>query len=784
MRNHTSQTPQSIASGPQEYVAGAIETLICFAHLRWDFVFQRPQHIMTRLADTYRVIYWEEPRTSPAEPHLELRVCPASGVTVATPLLPPDTDDKEAAQILKGLLDTLVGSLPPASLIRWYYTPLMLGFSNHLPAARVVYDCMDELANFKFAHPDLWREERALLAQADVVFTGGYSLFEAKKELHSNVLPFPSSVDQRHFSQARRPCDDPHTDGLSHPRIGFYGVIDERIDFQLLAAIAQARPHWTLIMVGPVVKVSPDDLPRADNLHYLGQRSYQELPQHLAHWDVAIMPFALNEATQFISPTKTPEYLAAGKPVVSTPIKDVVRHYGSLAAVQIAQNPAEFIAACEGALNQAASPSKAWRDEADRALSTLSWDRTVAEMRAALTAPRRVFKREEDRPRKPSGAGKCYDYLIVGAGFAGSVLAERLARKLDKRVLVVDKRPHIAGNAYDETTTDGLLYHKYGPHIFHTNSDDVFAYLSQFTAWRPYEHRVLAQVGDKQLPMPINRTTINGVFGVNLTTEAEAAAFLESQAEKLASVETSEDIVVSAVGRRLYEVFFRGYTRKQWGLDPSELDKSVAARVPARGSDDDRYFTDRRQAMPLNGYTRMFENMLDDPRITVCLDTDYEDLRNETSFTNVIYTGPIDAFFGYRFGALPYRSLRFEHVTLEQEWRQKVGTVNYPSEDIPYTRITEYKHLTGQKSPRTIITYEYPQSEGDPYYPIPRAENQALFKQYEALANRRPDVRFVGRLASYRYYNMDQVVAQALSVFRRIEADEARTPLARKSQAS
>lgn len=786
MRNVPLQTPQAGANDQEDLGLGANVTLICFAHLRWDFVYQRPQHIMTRLARTHRVIYWEEPRTTDKEAHLDLKVCPQSGVTVATPLLPAGLGESEANSQQRALLDTLAASLPPAPLIRWYYTPLMLSFSRHLPAHRVVYDCMDELANFKFAHPSLLTEEQSLLAQADVVFTGGYSLYEAKRALHGRVLPFPSSVDQAHFAQARRTVTDPHPEGMAQPRFGFYGVIDERIDFALLQSVAEARPHWTFVLVGPLAKVTEADLPRADNLHYVGQQSYDALPHYLGHWDVALMPFALNDATRFISPTKTPEYLAGGRPVVSTPITDVARYYGNLSAVHIANGPTEFLAACEQALSQSQSASRAWRDEADRALSSLSWDTTVAEMWTAIEAPRRPLGTPDSAPlpRRVSALGRGYDYLIVGAGFAGSVLAERLARKLDKRVLLIDKRSHIGGNAYDEMTADGLLHHKYGPHIFHTNSDDVFAYLSQFTEWRAYEHRVLAQVGDRQLPMPINRTTINGVFGVNLETDAETTAFLAQQAERLGSIETSEDIVVSAVGRRLYELFFRGYTRKQWGLDPSALDKSVAARVPARTCTDDRYFTDRHQAMPLHGYTRLFENMLDDRRITVALDTDFDDLRGDRGFKNVIYTGPIDAFFGHRFGKLPYRSLRFEHVTRDQPWWQQVGTVNYPSEDVPYTRITEYKHLTGQTSARTVLTYEYPQAEGDPYYPIPRAENQALYKQYEALAVRRSDVRFVGRLASYRYYNMDQVVAQALSVFRRIEADEALSPLSRKSQAS
>jgi UDP-galactopyranose mutase len=365
--------------------------------------------------------------------------------------------------------------------------------------------------------------------------------------------------------------------------------------------------------------------------------------------------------------------------------------------------------------------------------------------------------------------GGRYDYLIVGAGFAGSVLAERLASQNGARVLLIDRRPHIGGNAYDELNSDGILYHKYGPHIFHTNSDQVVDYLSQFTEWRPYEHRVLAVVRDQQVPIPINRTTLNELFGLDLKTDEEAADYLASRAEPVADIQTSEDVVVNAVGRELYELFFQGYTRKQWGLDPSELDKSVTSRIPTRTNTDDRYFTDKFQAMPKDGYTKMFERMLDHPLIEVRTGVDFRDVRDEVDFDHLIFTGPIDEYFDHRFGKLPYRSLKFDHQTLEQDRYQPVGTVNYPSPDVPYTRISEYKHLTGQEAPLTTITYEYPSAEGDPYYPIPREENQALFKKYEALADETEGVTFVGRLATYRYYNMDQIVGQALATFRRMQ---------------
>jgi UDP-galactopyranose mutase len=472
------------------------------------------------------------------------------------------------------------------------------------------------------------------------------------------------------------------------------------------------------------------------------------------------MPFAINSATRFISPTKTPEYLAAGRPVVSTPIFDVVRQYGKLKAVAIASTATEFVAACERFLKLDRNPKAAWHVEAEMALSQMSWDNVVQDMGKEIHA---VLKTKGQKDLY-------YDYLIVGAGFAGSVMAERLASDAGKRVLVVDRRDHIAGNAFDRLDDAGIMIHQYGPHIFHTNSQEIVDYLSKFTGWRPYEHRVLAQVDGQLVPVPINRTTLNAVYGVELTTDDEAQAFLQDLAEPVPEVRTSEDVVVSQVGRNLYRKFFQGYTRKQWGLDPSELDKSVTSRIPTRTNTDDRYFTDTFQAMPAEGYTAMFKRMLDHPNITVATGVEYRKVRDSVAFGHLIFTGPIDEFFDHCYGQLPYRSLGFKHETIEAETFQPTATVNYPSEDVPYTRITEYKYLTGQESPVTSITYEYPQAEGDPYYPIPRAENAALFKRYEALALGTPNVTFVGRLATYRYYNMDQVVGQALSAYRRIRA--------------
>jgi len=358
-----------------------------------------------------------------------------------------------------------------------------------------------------------------------------------------------------------------------------------------------------------------------------------------------------------------------------------------------------------------------------------------------------------------------FDYMIVGAGLAGGVLAERLASS-GKEILLVDKRNHIAGNTYDFYNKDGILVHKYGPHIFHTNSKEVFNYLGNFTEWRPYEHRVLASVDGMLVPIPINLNTINKLYGLNLSS-CQMDAFLESKAEKKQRILTSEDVVVNKVGRELYEKFFKGYTKKQWNLDPSELDASVTSRIPTRNNRDDRYFTDSYQAIPAYGYTRMFDRMLHHSNIKILLNTDYKEIQNSISFKKMIYTGPIDYFYDYCYGKLPYRSLEFKFKTIEQETYQLTGTVNYPNEH-PYTRITEFKYLTGQKHPKTSIVYEYPKDEGDPYYPVPRKENAELYRRYQLLASGEKNVHFAGRLATYKYYNMDQVVAQALTLYKKI----------------
>lgn len=363
-----------------------------------------------------------------------------------------------------------------------------------------------------------------------------------------------------------------------------------------------------------------------------------------------------------------------------------------------------------------------------------------------------------------------FDYLIVGAGFAGSVLAERLATQAGKKVLLIDKRDHIAGNAFDFYNNDGILIHKYGPHIFHTNSKDVFEYLDQFTEWRPYEHKVLACVDGQQVPIPINLNTINQLYGLNLNS-SQVEDFFASKAEPVTRVKTSEDVVVSKVGRELYEKFFRGYTRKMWELDPSELDASVTARVPTRTNRDDRYFTDTYQAMPLHGYTAMFQKMLSHPNIKVMLNTDYKEVIDLIPHKKLIYSGPVDAYFNYCYGKLPYRSLEFKFETIDQEYFQSTGTINYPNEQA-FTRITDFKYLTGQKHHKTAIVYEFPKAEGDPYYPVPRPENAEIYKMYQQLTATETNTYFVGRLATYKYYNMDQVVAQALTMFKKIMQEE------------
>jgi UDP-galactopyranose mutase len=358
-------------------------TLICFSHLRWNFVFQRPQHLMSRFGSEMKVVYWEEPIEIGPDESTYLKVQEAEdapNVRVAVPHLPQGMPEEAREAALKRLLDAHVASIR-GPLIAWYYTPMMLPFSAHLEADVTAFDAMDELSKFRFAPVKLLELEQALIDKADIVFTGGSSLYEAKKDRHANVHCFPSSVDRAHFAKARARTFDPaDQEELPKPRLGFYGVIDERFDTELLDKVAAARPDWSFVMVGPIVKIAEDELPKRPNIHYLGGKTYGQLPSYLAGWDVALMPFAMNESTQFISPTKTPEYLAGGKAVVSTPIKDVVRHYGHLEGVKIASTPEEFVDACEEALELSRHPESGWLAEADLMLSASSWDITQARM--------------------------------------------------------------------------------------------------------------------------------------------------------------------------------------------------------------------------------------------------------------------------------------------------------------------------------------------------------------------------------------------------------------------
>lgn len=766
---------------------GESADVLCFSHLRWHFVTQRPQHLLTRCARQHRVFYWEEPYFDADDhgngtPTLELME-EAPNLWVLRPHLPRAGD---ADEMQRALLSNFMRAQRIEKYVRWYYTPMALGFTSQLDALATVYDCMDELSGFLHAPRELAEREQQLFAETDVVFTGGMSLYESKRKQHANVHAFPSSIDVAHFASVAQVAEDPADQrAIAHPRAGFFGVLDERFDAALVREVAALRPEMQFIFIGPIVKIDPATLPSGPNVHYLGGKSYNELPQYLAGWDVAMLPFALNESTRFISPTKTPEYLAAGKPVVSTPIHDVVSGYGKPGLVAIASTPLEFAEALDRALTPAAN---GWREAVDAKLAQGSWDRTwdamwklveramtrtrsgSAELRPEVVAQFRMSPVSvKVRPVRMES----YDYIVAGAGLAGGVLAERLANGMGKRVLIVDKREHIAGNTYDYHDEAGILIHKYGPHIFHTNSNDVVQHLSKFTEWRDYEHRVLASVDGKLLPIPINLDTINQLYNLNLDA-AGMQQFLSSRVEVAENIRTSEQICVSRIGRELYEKFFRNYTRKQWGLDPSELDASVAGRIPVRFDRDDRYFTDSFQAMPLHGYTHMFERMLDSRNITVRTGVNYADVAKLYPGAKTIFTGPVDEFFDYRFGPLPYRSLEFKHQSFDKEWFQPISVINYPN-DHDYTRVTEFKYLTGQQSAKTSVVFEYPRAEGDPYYPIPRPENAQLYARYKELADRQDGVHFVGRLATYRYYNMDQVVAQALVLYRKLR--EAESPL-------
>lgn len=364
-----------------------------------------------------------------------------------------------------------------------------------------------------------------------------------------------------------------------------------------------------------------------------------------------------------------------------------------------------------------------------------------------------------------------YDFLVVGAGLSGCVIAERMA-SLGKTVLLIEQRSHVGGNVYDEDNGSGILIHKYGPHIFHTNSKEVFEYLSKFTKWYRYEHRVLSLVNNKYVPIPINRKTINILYNLNLKTEDQVAAYLEKVKVKMKSVNNAEEAVTSRIGVDLYEKLFKGYTKKQWGVDATKLDPEVTLRIPVRLNEDDRYFSDAYQALPDKGYTNMINNMLANKLITVMLNTDYKDVINNISYKYFIYTGPIDYFFDYKYGRLRYRSIKFRIKVYNEEWHQPTSVVNYPNESVMYTRSTEFKHFTSpkyNKQSKTVVQYEYPTGSGEPYYPMITNEDNLLYIKYKNDADKLYNTFFVGRLANFKYFNMDQVVAASLKLSKKLE---------------
>jgi UDP-galactopyranose mutase len=788
--------------------------IIVHSHLSWDWVWQRPQQFLSRLSQNHRVLFVELLAPSPqlVSPHAELR--PAENypnITILKMQFPlwrwadgDYVDQKRRRLVQAALRGPLKGQFN--SPVQWFYDPMAVtAFAGQMEEQAVVYDCMDELSKFHGAPPEILEREAVLLDQADVVFTGGRKMHEAKVKSNANCHFFGCGVDNNHFGRARQketivPAE---LAALPKPVLGYFGVVDERLDYELIGKLADANPHGSVAIIGPVTKVDESKFPRRANLHWLGRRDYADLPACVKAFDVCLMPFAMNKSTESINPTKALEYMAAGRMIVSSAVPDVVTNFGSV--VKVAKSHEEFIQLC---VQCAVEPDAKTIANGVKLAGENSWEHIIGQMTRHIVD---VLEKEPEAPlNRVNGNGfhkngdgivngnghshdlaplllngnghngehrptlgfpavhtlKTFDYLIVGAGYAGSVLAERLARGAGKQVLLVDRRPHFGGNAYDHYDAAGILVHKYGPHIFHTNCKEIFDYLSRFTAWRNYQHQVRAQVDGQLVPIPINLDTINLLYGTSLNS-LQVEEFLASRAEKRDPVRTSEDVVVNKVGRELYEKLFKGYTNKAWGLDPSQLDAEVTARIPTRTNRDARYFTDTYQAMPQLGFTHMFGNMLDHPNIKLFLNVDYREIKKAVRYRELIFTGPVDEYFDYRHGKLPYRCLRFEHQTLNQPNFQPVGVVNYPNE-YAFTRITEFKHLTGQEHAKTSIVYEYPQATGDEYYPIPRSENTELYKKYQSLAEAATGVHFVGRLATYRYYNMDQVAAQALTVFTKI----------------
>lgn len=356
-----------------------------------------------------------------------------------------------------------------------------------------------------------------------------------------------------------------------------------------------------------------------------------------------------------------------------------------------------------------------------------------------------------------------YKYVIVGAGLAGLTMAERIANELKEKVLIIEKRNHIGGNVYDSYNEDGILIHNYGPHIFHTNDQGVYEYLSRFTKWNDFWHRVLTYVDGNLVPMPITVETINKLYNLNLDC-SQVEDFLKQQAVEIDEIKTSKDVALSKVGKDIYEKIFESYTRKQWGIDPSELDTSVISRIPIRLNRDTRYFADKYQGMPKRGYTKMCENMAANKNIKILLNTDYKEVLQDIKYDTLIYTGATDEFYNFKHGKLAYRSVNFVFETFDQEQYQEAPVVNYPN-DYDFTRITEYKKLTWQDHKKTTIGKEFPSAEGEPYYPFPTKEYKDQFALYEEEMKKESKVIFLGRLAEYRYYNMDAVVRRALDAF-------------------
>lgn len=356
-----------------------------------------------------------------------------------------------------------------------------------------------------------------------------------------------------------------------------------------------------------------------------------------------------------------------------------------------------------------------------------------------------------------------YKYVVVGAGLAGLTMAERIATVLNEKVLVIDKRNHIGGNIYDSYNEDGILIHNYGPHIFHTNDKGVYDYLSSFTKWNDFWHRVLTYVDGNLVPMPITVETINKLYNLNLDC-SQVEEFLRNQAVDIKEVRTSKDVALSKVGQDIYEKIFESYTKKQWGIDPAELDTSVISRIPVRLNRDTRYFADRYQGMPTHGYTKLCEKMAANKNIKLLLNTEYKEVMNDITYDTLIYTGATDEYYNYKYGKLSYRSVNFVFETYDLDKFQEAPVVNYPN-DYDYTRITEYKQLTWQKHTKTTIGKEFPCAEGEPYYPFPTKEYKAQFALYEEEMKKETNVIFLGRLAEYRYYNMDGVVRRALDLF-------------------